>query len=137
MRMISTGTGYIALTGGANYADKNKFDAGFRFTGDIRIGSEWTVASVAPYTTVGALPSQLTLLPGANVSVTNQTETQTRAGSYVVSEGATFTVGGESTAFSFSTANENIVNGTMAVNCPFSATVPQRSLMTQKNCGEN
>ena len=125
MNMISTGTGYIALTGGANYTDKNKFDAGFRFTGDIRIGGIWTAASVAPYTTVGALPSRLTLLPGANVSVTNQSAVQSLAGSYVVSEGATLTVGGTSTAFAFSSANENVVNGAMTVNCPFSATVPQ------------
>ena len=128
MRVLSYGTGYIALTGGPNTSDKNKFDAGFRFVGDVRLGGSWTVADMSPYPSGSispALSPRLTLLPGANVSVTNQTETQTRAGFYVVSEGAALTVSGESTAFAFSSENEHLVNGTMTVNCPFSATVPQ------------
>ena len=125
MNVLSTGTGYIALTGGANYATKDKLNAGIRFAGDIRIGGEWTAASVAPHNTDSVLPSQLTLLQGANLTVTNQSAVQSRAGSYVVSQGATFTVGGTSTAFAFSSENENVVNGAMTVNCPFSATATQ------------
>ena len=125
MRVLSLGTGYIALTGGPNTSDKNKFDAGFSFTGDIRLGGTWNIATVSPYNISSTLASRLTLLPDANVTVTNQSVVQSPKGFYVVSKGATFTVGGESTAFAFSSENENFVNGTMTVNCPFSATVPQ------------
>ena len=121
----SIGSGYIAFVGGPNTSDKNKILEGFGYAGDIRVNGTWSLQNVYPFSASSSLSvaSHLTLLPGANFSLSAQSAVQSLKGYYVVSEGATFSVDG--TQFAFSSENTHFVDGSMAVSCPFSATALQ------------
>ena len=96
---------------------------GLCFSGDVRLGGKCLGATDVAATANRKQPNRLTLLPGAELVTSAQGTSQGQV-SYQIDAGASMTVDG--TAFAFAgNENRHVVNGVLAVNCPFVAETQQ------------
>ena len=114
---LSFEQGSISLMGGT--ADSSNL----RFGGDIRLGGTWDIPEVwvlPKYSKSAARANRLTVMPGATVTVSDQTNdidvNEKGEAAFAVARNGVMTICG--TGLTMSSNNTHYVDGTLTVNCP-------------------